>query len=77
MDAPVSTEPGCRHAECKLDHPHDGPAVLQLPVKDMTDRELLEECVETMRHVGAALAAFQQMGPGGIMKMMLGSGKAK
>jgi len=27
--APVSTEPGCQHADCVLDHPHAGPAVLR------------------------------------------------
>jgi hypothetical protein len=26
--APVSTEPGCSHPDCVLDHPHAGPAIL-------------------------------------------------
>lgn len=26
--APVETEGGCRHAECVLEHPHAGPAIL-------------------------------------------------
>jgi hypothetical protein len=26
---PVGTEPGCSHPECKLDHPHAGPAILR------------------------------------------------
>lgn len=47
-------------------------SAVSLDVKDMTDRELLEEVVVTMRTVGQALAAFQKMGPGGIMKMMMG-----
>jgi hypothetical protein len=29
--APVSTEPGCLHPKCVLDHPHSGPAVLAKP----------------------------------------------
>jgi predicted O-methyltransferase YrrM len=37
--APVSTEPGCQHAECVLEHPHAGPAelpTLDVPVAVMT-----------------------------------------
>lgn len=30
-DGPVSTEPGCLHPACVLDHPHAGPAVLAPP----------------------------------------------
>lgn len=26
--APVMTEPGCKHPQCVLDHPHAGPAIL-------------------------------------------------
>lgn len=43
-------------------------------VADMTERELLEEIVRTNRAVAAALAEFQRMGPGGIMKMLMGRG---
>lgn len=28
---PAMTEPGCSHPECKLDHPHAGPAILREP----------------------------------------------
>lgn len=28
-DAPAMTEPGCTHPECKLEHPHAGPAILR------------------------------------------------
>lgn len=28
MRDPVTTEPGCQHVDCTLDHPHAGPAVL-------------------------------------------------
>jgi len=31
-DEPVSTEPGCLHPSCVLDHPHAGPAVLASPL---------------------------------------------
>jgi hypothetical protein len=40
-------------------------------IADMTDRELLEEIVMQMRTVGAALATFQKMGPGGMMKAVM------
>lgn len=46
------------------------------PVEEMTDRELLTETVQLMRTVGEALAQFQTMGMGGIMKAMM-SGKGK
>lgn len=26
---PAMTEPGCSHPDCKLDHPHAGPAILR------------------------------------------------
>lgn len=29
--APVTTEPGCTHPLCKLEHPHAGPAELREP----------------------------------------------
>lgn len=45
------------------------------PVSEMTDRELLEETVTTMRIVGAALAAFQEMGPAKMMASMFASRK--
>lgn len=41
-------------------------------VEDMTTDEMLREVVTTMRAVSDALAMFQNMGPGGIMKMMMG-----
>lgn len=37
----------------------------------MSDRELLEEIVLSMRTVGVALAAMQKMGPAGMMKAAL------
>lgn len=45
------------------------------PVAEMTDRELLEETVTNMRTVGAALAAFQEMGPAKMMASMFASRK--
>lgn len=39
------------------------------PVSDMSDREILEEILVTMRTVGAALAEFQN---GGMGKMVMG-----
>lgn len=44
-------------------------------VDEMTDRELLEECVTNMRVVGAALAAFQEMGPAQMMARMFSGRK--
>jgi hypothetical protein len=41
-------------------------------VKEMTDRELLEEIVRNNRAVIAAVSEFQKMGPGGIMRMLMG-----
>lgn len=48
--------------------------------EDMTDRELLEETVRTLRAVGDALAPFMdpelaKLGPLGIMRAMLTGGK--
>lgn len=31
---PVATEPGCAHPDCVLEHPHDGPAVLDSEAAD-------------------------------------------
>ena len=33
-DVPVSTEPGCLHPGCVLEHPHAGPAMLKEAVPD-------------------------------------------
>lgn len=54
--------------------PIDQETVAIPDVEDMTERELLEEIVRTNRAVAAALAEFQKMGPGGIMKMLMGRG---
>lgn len=54
--------------------PIDQETVTIPDVEDMTERELLEEIVRTNRAVAAALAEFQKMGPGGIMKMLMGRG---
>lgn len=48
---------------------------LTRPVGDMSDRDLLMEIAYQLRSFGAALADFQQMGPGGIMKMLMGGKK--
>lgn len=40
--APVSTEPGCQHAECVLDHPHAGPAELAAVTVDLGQPALVE-----------------------------------
>lgn len=48
------------------------PVSAMKPVDEMTDRELMEEIVLSMRTVGSALAQFQTMGPMGMMKMMMG-----
>lgn len=60
----------------------DGPTIewrdypdLARPVKNMDDGEKLDEIVYHLRTVGAAMAQFQNMGPGGIMKMLMGGGK--
>lgn len=42
------------------------------PIEKMTDREIAEETLYWIRTVGQALAQFQNMGPAGIMKMMMG-----
>jgi hypothetical protein len=41
------------------------------PISDMTERELLEELVVSMRTVGAALATLQKVGPAGMIKSMM------
>lgn len=41
-------------------------------VHDMTDRELLMEIAVTLRLVGDFINQFQNMGPGDMMKMLLG-----
>lgn len=58
--------------------PADGPAVFVDPpatgpkdIADMTMEEKVDEILLTMRTVGAALTAFQKMGPGGMMKAMM------
>jgi hypothetical protein len=40
-------------------------------ITDMTLEEKVDEILLTMRTVGAALATFQKMGPGGMMKAMM------
>lgn len=44
-------------------------------VSSMSDRELLEEIVTNMRVVNAALAAFQEMGPGKMMASLFSARK--
>lgn len=44
-------------------------------VSSMSDRELLEEIVQNMRTVNAALAAFQEMGPGKMMASLFSARK--
>lgn len=48
-------------------------AANELPaLADMTDRELLIEIAANLRLVGDAMRQFQNMGPGGMMRMLLG-----
>lgn len=42
------------------------------PLSDMTDRELLMEIAANLRLVGDVMRQFQNMGPGGMMRMFLG-----
>lgn len=51
------------------------PPSTDFPVAELTDRELLEEIALSMRTVGAALRQLQQVGPMGLMKMVMGGGK--
>lgn len=46
-------------------------------VHAMTDRELLEEVVHTMRFLADGMAEIQKQGIGGMMKSMLGGGNGK
>jgi hypothetical protein len=50
------------------------PSTALRPIEELNDRELLEEIALSMRTVGAALTQLQQVGPMGLMKMMM-SGK--
>lgn len=52
--APVGTEPGCQHAECVLDHPHDGPAVLRSALEAEWER-VDPEGVASLRESAAEL----------------------
>lgn len=54
--APVGTEPGCQHAECVLDHPHDGPAVLRSALEAEWER-VDPEGVASLRESAAELDA--------------------
>jgi hypothetical protein len=47
------------------------PPIQLKDIGDMTDRELLEELVISMRTVGAALSSMQRMGPAGMMKAVM------
>lgn len=54
--APVSTEPGCQHDECVLDHPHAGPAVLRSDLEAEWER-VDPEGVAALRESAAKLDA--------------------
>lgn len=46
---------------------------LALPhISDMSERDIAEETLQHLRSVGAVLKQFQDVGPAGLMKMMLG-----
>lgn len=46
---------------------------LGLPhLSNMSDRAIAEETLHQLRSVGLALKEFQSMGPGGVMKMLMG-----
>lgn len=47
------------------------------PISEMSDREIAEETLFWLRETGKALAAIQQQGVGGMMKMMMSNGKSK
>jgi hypothetical protein len=55
--------------------PLEPPATALKPIDELSDRELLEELVISMRTVGMALTQLQKAGPLGMMKMMMSGGK--
>lgn len=46
------------------------------PFDEMTERQILEEIAYQLRSFGAAMKDFQDMGPAGILKMLM-PGKTK
>jgi hypothetical protein len=69
----------CEHVKCVLRHPHDGPAVLPeaqstCEITVLSDRAIAEETLYWMRTAGQAIAEFQKVGAGGLIKAMM-SGK--
>jgi hypothetical protein len=55
--------------------PLEPPPTALKPLDELSDRELLEELVMSMRTVGMALTQLQKAGPMGMMKMMMSGGK--
>jgi hypothetical protein len=55
--------------------PLEPPPTALRPIEELSDRELLEELVMSMRTVGMALTQLQKAGPMGMMKMMMSGGK--
>lgn len=76
MSTPKMTEPGCSHPQCKLSHPHAGPAILVNSNADLTkmsDREIAEETLFWLRQAGQALTQLQKGGIGAMMSGMMGN----
>ena len=60
--APVSTEPGCQHPNCILDHPHAGPAELALPAPTEVQDDLTDKTSAELREIAAGLKIHLKAG---------------
>ncbi|MEV0805732.1 hypothetical protein [Micromonospora sp. NPDC050200] len=65
-EGPVSTEPGCTHPNCVLEHPHAGPAVLttQTPPPGDEHDQAAQRVVDAQAALEAARAAAAAQLPG-------------